>query len=77
MSGGLDVQTGPPAVPDLRGLGAREAALRLARLELTARLSGDGVVVQQDPEPGTPIDQRSSCRLWLERAPVSPGSLER
>ncbi len=77
MSGGLDVQTGPPAVPDLRGLGAREAALRLARLGLTARLSGDGVVVQQDPEPGTPIDQRSSCRLWLERAPVSPGSLER
>jgi cell division protein FtsI (penicillin-binding protein 3) len=74
---GLDVQTGPPTLPDLRGLGAREAARRLARLGLTARLSGDGVVVQQDPEPGSPIDQRSSCRLWLERTPVSPGLLER
>lgn len=73
----IDVQTGPPAVPDLRGLGAREAARRLARLGLTARLSGDGVVVQQDPEPGTPIDQRSSCRLWLERSPVPLGTLER
>ncbi|MEW5984918.1 MAG: penicillin-binding protein [Acidobacteriota bacterium] len=76
-AGDLDVRTGPPTIPNLRGLGAREAVLRLARLGLVARLSGDGIVVHQDPEPGTPVEQRSSCRLWLVRAPLSAGSQER
>lgn len=68
------VTAGSPTVPDVRGLGAREAASRLARIGFTVRMTGDGVVAQQDPEPGTPIDGRSSCRLWLERAPVTPGA---
>lgn len=73
----MEVRPESPTIPDLHGLGAREAARRLARLGLTARMSGDGVVVHQDPEPGIPIDERSSCQLWLERTPVSPGSPER
>ena len=47
----ISVVAGSPAVPDVRGLGAREAARRLARLGLVPRLTGDGVVIDQDPAP--------------------------
>jgi beta-lactam-binding protein with PASTA domain len=68
----LDVVTGSPAVPDVRGLGAREAILRLARLGLVSRLTGDGVVIDQDPAPGTPLEPGTVCRLWLDRVIVPP-----
>jgi cell division protein FtsI (penicillin-binding protein 3) len=55
--------------PDLRGLSARDAVRLLARMGLTARIHGAGVVITQDPEPGTPVDGQMSCALWLERAP--------
>ena len=54
-------------VPDLRGLGARDALRTLARLGLTARLHGTGVVVDQDPPPGGPIDRGAVSTLRLER----------
>jgi cell division protein FtsI/penicillin-binding protein 2 len=60
----------PGAVPDLRGLSAREATHRLAKLGLTARLSGDGFVVSQDPPPGTPLESQNVCRLTLDRSPA-------
>ena len=66
----ISVVTGPLAVPDVSGLGAREAARRLARLGLMARITGDGVVVDQDPAAGTPLEPGRVCRLWLDR--VSP-----
>ena len=53
--------------PDLRGLGARDALRSVARLGLNARLHGDGIVVQQDPPPGSPIERGTSSTLWLER----------
>jgi cell division protein FtsI (penicillin-binding protein 3) len=53
--------------PDLRGLGARDALRSVARLGLTARLHGDGIVVEQDPSPGSPIERGSATTLWLER----------
>jgi cell division protein FtsI (penicillin-binding protein 3) len=60
---------GPPGtLPDLRGLSAREAVQELARLGLIARLSGDGVVVSQDPAPGTSLDALAACRLTLGRS---------
>jgi len=68
----LDVVTGSPAVPDVRGLGAREATQRLARLGLVSRLTGDGVVINQDPAPGTPLEPGTVCRLWLDRVMVPP-----
>ena len=47
--------TGSTALfPDLRGLGARDALRMLARLGLTARLQGAGVVVEQEPGGGQP-----------------------
>ena len=68
----LDVVTGSPAVPDVRGLGARDATQRLARLGLVSRLTGDGVVIDQDPAAGTPFEPGTVCRLWLDRVIVPP-----
>ena len=56
-------------MPDLRGLGAREALRRLARRRLVARLQGTGLVVSQMPAPGTPVDPSSTCTLILDRSP--------
>ena len=68
----LDVVTGSPSVPDVRGLGAREAIQRLARRGLVPRMTGDGVVIDQDPAPGTPLEPGTACRLWLDRVMVPP-----
>jgi beta-lactam-binding protein with PASTA domain len=54
-------------MPDLIGLNAREATRVLARVGMTPRLSGDGIVVQQDPRPGTPMDHGTVCSLALGR----------
>lgn len=69
----VDAITGEPAVPELRGLGAREAIVRLAKLGLTAHVTGVGLVTAQDPPAGTPIDSRSTCRLTLGRPSPPPG----
>jgi cell division protein FtsI (penicillin-binding protein 3) len=53
--------------PDLTGMGARDALRVLAQLGLTARLQGTGVVVQQFPPAGEPIDSASTVVLKLER----------
>ena len=64
------IADGPPGtVPDLRGLSAREAVRKLAKLGMSARVSGDGVVVSQTPQPGEPIEPGLVCRLYLERSP--------
>jgi membrane peptidoglycan carboxypeptidase len=54
--------------PDLRGMSAREAMRRVAKLGLTARITGDGFVVSQEPSPGTPLDAITVCRLTLNRS---------
>jgi cell division protein FtsI (penicillin-binding protein 3) len=54
-------------VPDLRGLSARDALRMLAALGMTARLDGAGVVVEQDPLPGSPIERGTQARLRLGR----------
>ncbi len=53
-------------------MSAREAIRKLAKLGMTARASGDGFVVSQDPAAGTPIDVDSVCRLVLQRWPLRP-----
>jgi len=63
------VADGPEGtVPDLRGMGAREAVRKLVMLGLTPRLVGAGIVVSQTPAPGEPLERGSVCRLTLERA---------
>lgn len=64
-------------LPDLRGLSARQALRELARLGLTARLQGTGVVVEQDPPAGAPLDAGALCTLILDRrlVPREPGAI--
>jgi cell division protein FtsI (penicillin-binding protein 3) len=60
-------------MPELRGLSAREAVRMLARLGVAVELAGDGLVVEQQPRAGEPIDRATSATLWLRRDEV--GSL--
>jgi cell division protein FtsI (penicillin-binding protein 3) len=53
--------------PDLTGLSARDALRVLAQLGMTARLQGTGVVVQQFPPAGDPIESASTVVLKLDR----------
>jgi cell division protein FtsI (penicillin-binding protein 3) len=59
----------PMTLPDLRGYGAREAVHELVRLGLTPRVTGVGIVVDQRPAPGAPIERGTLCTLVLERDP--------
>jgi len=54
-------------VPDVRGMGARDAVRTLFKLGINAHVSGDGIVASQMPAPGEPIDHGGVCRLLLER----------
>jgi cell division protein FtsI (penicillin-binding protein 3) len=58
-------------VPDLSGLSARDAIRTLARAGLTARLSGRGFVVAQEPPAGTPAARGAVCLVAL-MPPTSP-----
>jgi cell division protein FtsI (penicillin-binding protein 3) len=58
---------GAPVFPDLTDMSAREALRVLARLGLSVRLYGAGVVAQQTPAAGTPIDAAVTAVLRLER----------
>jgi cell division protein FtsI (penicillin-binding protein 3) len=63
-------------MPDLRGLSGREALRLLSRIGMTARLSGDGFVVDQSPQPGAALVRGDACLLKLGRRAVvaPPGS---
>ena len=59
---------------DLRGMSAREALRELAKVGLSARMQGVGVVVEQDPPAGSPYEPGATCTLVLNRVvPRSPG----
>jgi cell division protein FtsI (penicillin-binding protein 3) len=63
---------GSRTMPDLRGLSARDAMRTLTNLGVSAVMSGQGIVLAQDPEPGSPFESGDSCRLQLGRRPASP-----
>jgi len=54
-------------VPDLRGMSARNAVHALANLGLSARVEGTGLVVEQTPAPGSPLQRGMTCTLVLAR----------
>jgi cell division protein FtsI (penicillin-binding protein 3) len=56
-------------MPDLRGLSARQALRALTRIGLTAKMKGDGFVLEQSPEPGGPLVRGDACVLTLGRRP--------
>jgi cell division protein FtsI (penicillin-binding protein 3) len=62
-----DATGAAPIIPDLRGLSARDGLRMLAALGLAARLEGAGVVVNQDPAPGTHVERGSVSLLRLDR----------
>jgi len=63
---------GERLLPELAGMSGRTALLALSRLGLGARITGDGVVIAQEPAAGTPMEPGSSCRLWLGRVIPNP-----
>jgi cell division protein FtsI (penicillin-binding protein 3) len=73
----VQVVTDENVVPDVTGLGAREALRVLLKRGLRARLSGDGIVVAQVPAAGEPLEPGTTCRLTLDRyAPRRAGNPE-
>ena len=61
-------------VPDVSGLSARDAVRALARAGISARLSGRGFVVAQEPPAGAPAGRGKVCLVAL--APASLGRSE-
>ena len=59
--------TEPGQMPDLHGLSAREALRTLTRIGLTARMSGDGFVIDQSPAAGALLAPGDECVLKLGR----------
>jgi cell division protein FtsI (penicillin-binding protein 3) len=60
-------------MPDLRGLSGREALRLLTRIGMTARMIGDGFVVDQAPLAGTAVLRGDTCRLKLGRHVLAAG----
>ena len=63
-------------MPDLRGLSAREALRTLTRIGLTARMSGDGFVVEQRPRRAACSCRGNECVLEARSARVRAGRSE-
>ena len=73
---GQGLEGGGMTAPDVMGLSARQALAVFARLGLTARLSGTGFVVSQEPAPGSAVRPGDSYMLRLSKTvpPISrPG----
>jgi len=64
----------PGVMPDLRGLSAREALRTLTRAGLTARMDGDGFVLDQVPHAGAVLEGAAACILKLGRRPPPPAA---
>lgn len=58
---------GGRAMPDLVGLSAREALRRMARLGVSLKMQGSGVVVAQYPEAGDSVAVGGSSTIMLDR----------
>ena len=67
----------PGVMPNLRGLSAREAVLRLGVSGLGIHVVGDGVVVRLQPSAGTEFDQGAVGTVWLERRHLLPNVTRR
>jgi cell division protein FtsI (penicillin-binding protein 3) len=55
-------------MPDLRGLTMREALRRIegAGVAVNLTLIGSGIAANQEPAPGLPLDEGSSCRVVFQ-----------
>lgn len=62
-------------LPDLTGLTVREALRQLSQRQVNASIVGRGLVVRQEPAPGSPLPLRRPCKLWCELPEASGGRL--
>lgn len=53
-------------VPDLVGVGVREAAITLSEIGLEMRVYGSGAAVRQDPAAGTLLRRGETVTVWFE-----------
>ena len=70
-SGLIKIQNDEPiqlgeTVPDFTGLAKRNLLPLFNRKDLKIRISGEGWVKEQKPEPGTPLTQDTEIELFLE-----------
>jgi cell division protein FtsI/penicillin-binding protein 2 len=57
-------------LPALVGMPLREALRQLSLRQVRVRLQGSGLVVRQEPAPGTALPLAGPCRLWCADAPA-------
>jgi membrane peptidoglycan carboxypeptidase len=57
-------------MPDMTGLSARDALTVMARLGFSPRIEGVGLVREQSPAPGVPLESRTSVTLRLGQRPL-------
>jgi cell division protein FtsI (penicillin-binding protein 3) len=65
---------GRTLMPDVRGMSGRDALRVLGAVGLQVRMSGQGVVSTQTPEPGEPVDSGNWSVLQLQRATSPPSA---
>jgi membrane peptidoglycan carboxypeptidase len=63
---------GRTVMPDLRGMGLRDATRAASKLGLSMTSDGDGVVTAQTPEPGEFLPESGRGSLQLHRIVVKP-----
>jgi len=66
------LETPEGTVPDVRGSGLRDAVVALARRGYRPVIVGSGIVVSQEPTPGTAVAAGSECLLRLEESAQPP-----
>jgi cell division protein FtsI (penicillin-binding protein 3) len=74
-----DVRIDPPAaapadglMPDLKGMSLREALRKVTHLGLTPSISGNGIVVEQQPAAGSALRSDNKCVLKLGQRTYAP-----
>jgi cell division protein FtsI (penicillin-binding protein 3) len=64
---------GSVTVPNLAGRGIRDAVALCSELRLRIRPSGEGVVMNQSPPPGTMVAEDTVCYVRLSRMVITGG----
>ena len=70
-----EIETGQSAVPDVRSLPLRQAVIALHAQSLVPEVRGSGVVVSQEPQPGTAVSHGGVVRIELEKRKFDEGSI--
>ena len=61
-----EVENQDSVIPDVRGMGAKDAVFLIEKRGVLVKLSGRGKVIKQSLEPGHTIKGGEVCMLLLE-----------